>query len=172
VWDQLGRTDDTGALTVGGQRLTPIPEPVAGDPAKVRPGSTPWQQRRDWLAVPSSAEDGVLSTLRARQGETLTVVVRGTQRSGRTLADAACVRTATGWVPRDPGLALAQDPLDLWVDGQRVDWRSLGRSEGCSRDHAYAARVTVTKNGPLRLAVLDLDHADNAGTLSVTLLRG
>lgn len=172
VWDPLDRTDDTGALRVRVQRLTAIAEPAPGPRAKVRPRAKAWQLRRDWVAVPSSATSGVLSTMRVRKGATVQVVVRGTQRSGATLADAACVRTAAGWVRRDPAVALAQDPLDLWVDGQRVGWRALGRTDGCSQEHAYSARVTATKSGPLRLAVLDLDHSDNQGALSVTLLRG
>ncbi len=171
VWDPLDRSDNKGALTVQVQRLTPITEPKPGWQAKVRPGTKPWQLRRDWFEVPASAAHGLLSTMRARKGETLQVVVRGRLRSGRTVADASCVRTAGGWVRRDPAIALAQDPLDLWVDGQPVTWRALGRTSGCSQEHAYTTRFTMTKTGPLRLAVLDLDHSDDKGSLAVTLLR-
>ncbi len=68
-------------------------------------------------------------------------------------------------------MLVGADPLDLWVDGTRVAWRALGRADGCSSEHAYSARYTAAKNGRLRLAVLDLDHRDNTGTLEVTLLR-
>ena len=98
--------------------------------------------------------------------------MRGTFGSHGAEADASCVRTSAGWVARDPGLALAQDPFDLWVDGQRVRWSAIGRTDVCSEEeHSYTTRFTATKNGKLRLAVLDLDHGDNTGTLKVTLLR-
>jgi hypothetical protein len=82
------------------------------------------------------------------------------------------VLTGTEWADRVPGLALAQDPLELWVDGQAVSWRAIGPTAPCSADeHAYTARFTVRRNGKLQLAVLDVDHRDNEGVLQVTLLR-
>ena len=86
-------------------------------------------------------------------------------------ADAACVSTPDGWRRKDPALGLAQDPLELWVDGSPVRWRALGPASPCSDEHGYTVRYTATKNGRLRLALLDLDHRDNTGTIRVTLLH-
>lgn len=109
--------------------------------------------------------------MKLRRGEKVQIVVRGLVRSSGAVADARCVRTDNGWLPRDPGLALEQDPLELWVDGARAHWRALGPTDGCSEEHGYTARFTATHPGKIRLAVLDLDHRDNTGNLSVTLLR-
>ena len=79
--------------------------------------------------------------------------------------------TAAGWAPTDPSVLLGQELLELWADGQRVAWRPVTGTSACAGDHAYTATFTPAKNGPLRFAVLDLDHRDNAGTLAVTLSR-
>jgi hypothetical protein len=110
--------------------------------------------------------------MRLRKGESVDLAVSGTQHSNGVDADASCVNLGTGWTTTDDSVALGQDPLDLWVDGAHVTWRALGAADGCSTDHTYSARVTATKNGPLRFAVLDLDYGDNTGTLGVTMLRG
>ena len=68
-------------------------------------------------------------------------------------------------------MLLPQEPLELWVDGQRVAWRPVSGTTACAADHAYTATFTATKNGPLRFAVLDLDHRDNTGSLTVALTR-
>jgi hypothetical protein len=53
-----------------------------------------------------------------------------------------------------------------------VRWRVAGGRGRCSaRDHSYTTRFTATKNGPLRVAVLDLDHRDNRGTFTVSMRR-
>jgi hypothetical protein len=110
--------------------------------------------------------------MKLRRGEKVLLVVRGVVRSAGTTADARCVATPDGWAPRDPRLALDQDPLELWVDGTPVHWRALGETDGCSADeHGYTVRWTATHPGKIRLAVLDLDHRDNTGTLRVTALR-
>jgi hypothetical protein len=170
LWDPLTASDNTGALSVRVQRLSAIPEPTAAGSDKPGRGAA-WKLDRDWLAVDTGSATGTRSTMKLRKGEKVQVVVRGTFGSHGVQADASCVRTSTGWTPRDPGLGLAQDPLDLWVDGQRVRWRAIGRTDVCSEEHSYTTRFTATKNGKLRLAVLDLDHRDNDGDLSVTLLR-
>lgn len=171
LWDPLTAGDNTGALTVGVQRLSAITEPTAAGNDKPGKGAA-WTQDRDWFEVATSTATGTRSTMKLRKGEKVQIIVRGTQRSNGVEADASCVRTSTGWVPRDPGLALAQDPLDLWVDGNRASWRAIGRTDICSEEeHSYTTRFTATKNGKLRLAVLDLDHRDNVGVLKVTLLR-
>jgi hypothetical protein len=171
LWDPLSTTDNKGALSVRVQRLSAIAEPTAAGNHKPGKGAA-WKQERDWFEVATSSAKGTRSTMKLRKGEKVQVIVRGTLRSQGVEADASCVRTSTGWVTRDPGVALAQDPLDLWVDGQRVPWRAIGRTDVCSEEeHSYTTRFTATKNGKLRLAVLDLDHRDNVGTLKVTLLR-
>ena len=170
VWDPLTRTDDGGALSVQVQRLTPVatPPPAAPEP----PAATPrWRQAHDSVRVEASAPAGALSTMRVRAGQAVYVKVTGTQRSGGLQADASCVRTGRGWVPTDARVALGQDPLALWVDGAPLGWHPVGRVSGCAADHTYSARFVATKSGPLRLAVLDLDHRDNTGALTVGLQR-
>ncbi len=171
LWDPLARTDDTGGLTVTVQRLTPLTTPTpaaAATPAT----TTPWTQPTDTVAVDSTTPTGTVSTMRLRSGRTVKLVVRGTQRSGAVDADAACVLTADGWSASDPAVALGQEPLELWVDGQRVPWRPVTGSSPCAADHVYTATYTATKNGPVRFAVLDLDHRDNTSGLTVSLTRG
>ena len=172
LWDPLSRSDDTGALSVQVQRLTALTTPVPAPEGRPR-RSAAWTQDHDWVQVRADQPDGAISTMQLRRGEQVQVVVQGLQRSGAVQADASCVLTSAGWVQRDPGVALEQDPLDLWVDGQPVTWRALGRGGVCSEDeHSYTTRFTATKNGPLRFSVLDLDHRDNRGGFKVTLLRG
>jgi hypothetical protein len=172
LWDPSDRTDNTGTLTVQLQRLSSFATPRAARRVKFRPRQKIWKQPRDWFEVRSDDPAGTVSRMRLRKGEQVHVVVRGTQRSHGREADAACVLTEDGWQRADPTVALQQDPLELWVDGNAVSWRALGRTATCSEDeHSYVTRFTARKPGPLRLAVLDLDHGDNAGTFSVTLLR-
>jgi hypothetical protein len=170
LWDPVDRRDNKGSLTVRLQRLSDVRTPRPGPKAKPR-RTEPWQQRRDWVQVATDSGAGSLSTLRLRKGERVTLVVRGAFRSGEHTADAACVSTGAGWLRRDPGFLVAQDPFELWVDGRPVSWRALGKDDVCSAEHGYTTRFTATKNGPLRLAVLDVDHGDNRGTLDVTILR-
>ena len=170
LWDPLGHENNSGSLTVRFQRVTAFREPGAAKPALPRK-NTRWTQRKDEFEVASTARRGTVSTMRLRKGQQVRITVRGTHRSHGRTADATCVRTPGGWVRRDPEHALTQDPLDLWVDGRAVRWKAVGASTPCSADHTYRTRVTATKRGPLRLAVLDLDHADNKGALSVTMVR-
>ena len=171
LWDPLSARDNSGSVTVQLQRLSEVKEPRAA--GRDRPGKGPaWSQRRDWFEIDAAHRKGTKSTMKLRRGEKVLLVVRGLVRSAGTSADARCVATPGGWAPRDPRMALPQDPLELWVDGSRVHWRALGKTEVCSEDeHSYTTRFTATHPGKLRLAVLDLDHRDNAGTLRVTLLR-
>jgi hypothetical protein len=172
LWDPLDRSDNTGSLSVRVQRLTAIPEPTRAHRARPRPRSPRWSTVRDSFGLSSSAADGATSTMRVRKGEVVQVWVTGTQTSHGREADASCVRTSAGWVPRDPEHQLSQDVLDVWVDGSPVRWRVAGGRGRCSTgEHRYTTRFTATKNGPLRLAVLDLDHRDNRGTFTVSLRR-
>ena len=109
--------------------------------------------------------------MRLRAGQAVYLKATGTQASGDELADASCVRTAAGWRAADARVALGQDPLALWVDGRPLGWHPVGRRSGCAANHTDSARFVATKNGPVRFAVLDLDHRDNTGVLSVRLRR-
>lgn len=76
----------------------------------------------------------------------------------------------TRLVQKDPEL-LGQDPLNVWVDGEPVRWRTLGRTDGCSSEYRYTTRFgPTTHNGPIRVSVFDLDYRDN-GIFEVTLPR-
>jgi len=170
IWDPLSRADDTGALSVVLQRLTPVTAPVAARPEQ--PASTPeWRQPSDVVRVDAASRRGALSTMRLRAGQAVVLTVTGTQTSGTERADASCVRTAVGWRAADARVALGQDPLALWADGRPLGWHPVGRRSGCATDHTYSARFVAAKSGPLRFAVLDLNHRDNAGVLSVSLRR-
>ena len=171
LWDPSARSDNSGAVTVQVQRLTALPTPTAGAAARPKKKSPAWRKGREFLEVPVDRAGGRQSTLRFRKGENVQLVVRGTVRSHGVRADAACVSTPDGWRRTDPALGLAQDPLELWVDGSPVRWRALGPASPCSDEYGYTVRYTATKNGRLRLALLDLDHRDNTGTIRVTLLR-
>lgn len=169
LWDPLDVSDNTGALTVLVQRVTPVPTPAGTDREGPRPKQKEWQMRREELTLDAGRARGSVSTMRLRKGERVRVTVTGRYTSGRTKADASCVRTPEGWLRRDPQV-LGQDVLDVWVDGQPASWRAVGGG-ACSSDAAYTTRFTAIKGGPLRLAVFDLDHRDNDGTLAVTLRR-
>ena len=168
LWDPLGPAGNSGALTVTVQRLSGLVDPrqVRGEAPT---GAGPWTQPRDFFAVALSDADGTVSTMRVRKGERVTVIVRGSYTSHGVTADATCVATPGGWVQRDPGLLVDQDPLELWVDGELLPWRPSGPTSPCADDHTYVTTYVADKSGPLRFAVLDLDHRDNAGRLEVTL---
>ena len=79
--------------------------------------------------------------------------------------------TGAGWAPYDPQVLGGQEPLELWVDGQRYRGTRSPVRRPARPTTRTRPRFTATKNGPLRLAVLDVDHSDNTGTLAVTLAR-
>ena len=170
LWDPLDVGDNSGELTVKVQRVSDVPAPGAADGERPRSRREEWQQRTDELTVSADRSRGTVTTMRLRRGERVQVTVSGRFTSGGRTADASCTRTGGGWLPTDPDV-LAADLLDLWVDGQDVSWRAAGSREACSGESTYTTRFTATKNGPLRLAVFDLDHRDNDGALTVTLRR-
>ncbi len=169
LWDPLDRSDNRGELQVKVQRLTAIPTPTAPHPLRPRKW-TAWQQPRDWFEMNSRDKDGTLSTIKLRKGVPAQIFVRGKFTSGGRPADASCVKTSSGWVQADPDV-VGQDPLNVWVDDQAVTWRALGPAAGCSSDYRYTARFTPAKSGRVRVSVFDLDHRDNKGELTVTVLR-
>ena len=170
LWDPLGPVGNSGAATVTVQRLSGL-----ADPRQVR-GEAPlqtdqWTTGRDYFPVALDSPEGTVSTMRVKKDQRVTVVVSGTFASHGMTADATCVATPAGWVQRDPALALEQDPLELWVDGELLPWSPVGAGDPCSDQHTYTATYKADKSGPLRFAVLDLDHRDNTGALAVTLVR-
>ncbi len=171
LWDPLGPAGNSGDLTVTVQRLSDLTVPAAGGYA--RPAyDGPWTQDVDNVAVNLAERAGSTSTMRVPRGQHVTVSVSGSYTSHGVTADATCVATAAGWTPRDPGLALGQDPLDLWVDGQPRTWTPVGSaSGGCAEGHTYSTSYVAGRSGPISLAVLDLDHRDNTGALNVTITR-
>ncbi len=169
LWDPLARTDNGGSLTIQVQRLDPLAVPAAAP--VVRPGrQAAWKQRRETVVVPVTRPGGRLTASAFRKDERVRLRVTGVVRSGATSADAACVRVPGGWRAADPRLALAQDPLELWVDGRRPRWRPLDGTS-CSPRHEYVTSLRAADNGPLRLALFDVDHRDNSGTFQVSVLR-
>ena len=118
------------------------------------------------VAVNVAKRPGTVSTMRLKKGQRVTLVVSGTYTSHGVTADATCVSTAAGWASRDASLALEQDPLELWVDGELRSWGP------CNDAHTYSTSFVLEKSGPVRLAVMDLDFRDNVGSLEVTLTRG
>jgi hypothetical protein len=170
LWDPLTRSDDAGQVTVTVQRLSAIGTPGAAA-AATPAATTPWIQKSDTVTVSAALSAGSVSAMKVKAGQRVTMVARGSYRSGAAEADASCVATGAGWVTSDPSVLLPQDPLELWADGQRVAWRPVSGTTACAGGHAYTATYTAIKNGPLRFAVLDLDHRDNAGTLTVALTR-
>lgn len=170
LWDPLSLADNSGALSVTVQRLSAVKEPGPAGKAKPRPRRKAWKLPREVVELRADRRRGTVSTMRLRRGEKLRVVVEGRFRSGAR-ADASCVRTASGWQPRDPRVATGQDLLNVWVDGRAVRWRPLGGGKPCSNEARYRTRFTATKPGPVRLSVFDLDHSDNDGGLRVVLRR-
>ena len=165
IWDPYGPSGNSGELTVTVQRLTSIPTPkqVRGEaPEK----TTPWTMKQDVVDVNVAGKNGTVSTMRLKKGQRVTLSVSGTYTSHGVTADATCVGMAAGWASRDSSLALEQDPLELWVDGELHSWGP------CNDAHTYSTSFVVDKSGPLRLAVMDLDFRDNVGNLTVTLTRG
>jgi hypothetical protein len=165
IWDPYGPGGNSGELTVTVQRLTSIPTP--GQVKGEAPGTTtPWTMKQDTVDVNVARRSGTVSTMRLKKKQRVTLTVSGTYTSHGVTADATCVGTAAGWTPRDAALALEQDPLELWVDGELRSWGP------CNPEHTYSTSFVVDKSGPLRLAVMDLDFRDNVGNLQVTLTRG
>lgn len=165
LWDPFTVADNSGALSVTVQRLSALASPRQAR-GEAPQSSGYWTMTRDTFAVNVASPDGTVSNMRLRKGERVTLVVSGAFTSHGVTADATCVSTGAGWVPRDPGLALEQDPLELWIDGAARPWGT------CNDAHTYSTSYVVEKSGPLRLAVMDLDFRDNAGSLEVALTRG
>ena len=122
------------------QRLDPIATPTAA-PAATPAATAPWTQRTDAVTVNTGQPTGTDSAMKVKTGQKVTVTVRGSYASGPVQADAFCVVTGAGWAPYDPQVLGGQEPLELWVDGQRIEWHALSGTTPCAADHAYSTSV-------------------------------
>ncbi|WP_148044920.1 hypothetical protein [Nocardioides marmorisolisilvae] len=171
VFDPTGNDDNDGSLTVRFDRVTPVALPTAA-PAEDVGRSTDWTRTSDAFTVPANDPAGRISSMRLKTGRGATIYVDGTvDVSDDLTTDASCVQNDWRWVT-DFGLASGQDLFGLAVDGQDVDWlTSRNRQSGCDYRHKYVLHYTATKNGPLRIALADLDYGDNSGSFNVSIVR-
>lgn len=171
VWDPTGTGDNDGRLTVRFDRVTPVATPTSA-PAEIAGSTGDWTRTSDNFTVDADDADGRISALKLKTGRSATVYVQGqVSVTDQLYADPSCVFGDWHWMT-DLGLASGQDLFEMTVDGQDVDWlTSRSRESGCDYRHKYAAHYTATKNGPLRLALADLDYGDNSGSFTVTVVR-
>lgn len=97
--------------------------------------------------------------------------------SGR-LADAECTHTDPDptWNPYRwgagalvlMGASPTEDPQDLYIDGDPVDWTPADGSPLCAADHIYRTPLTMAAAGTVTFSIYDpFFYADNSGSLSV-----
>jgi hypothetical protein len=147
--------DNTGELQVRIERVIPVEGP-------------------ETVEVNSANPDGVTTARVYPAGGAVTIRVQGTYEiSPGVTADAECSMTATDtfWRSSRPELtsSTGQALGDLTVGGQRPDWQTSIGSRCDPVDHTYLLQWTPQTTGPLVLVIADEQHADNAGTLSVTV---
>jgi len=171
LWDPTGTQDDEGRLNVRFDRVTPVPMPTSAPAESVGTGSD-WTRSSETFTVDADDADGRISALKLKVGRGATVSVQGQVQVADDLdTDASCALDEWRWVT-DLGLPSGQDLFDLTVDGKDVSWMpGRSRGGGCDYRHKYSTHVTATKNGPLRLALADLDYGDNSGSFTVTIVR-
>jgi hypothetical protein len=144
--------DNAGALTVHMVRVDPVvdAETVVVDATKPVVEST-----RNYLA-----------------GQALRVTATGTYTfAPGVTADAECSVSAPGTTWAKSGAGVRVDGTyrgDLTVDG-RGSWATQTGSDCDPATHTYSMTFTPSRTGPLRLGVDDLDLADNAGQVTVTI---
>jgi hypothetical protein len=129
------------------------------------------------LVVPSDSAVGVTSSV-LDPTKTYLITVRGTFRYGtsNSYADAECstYNPDSTW-QRNRFLLLdpTGDQLDLYVNGQPVDWEANSPdSFGCNtRDHTYRLSYRPLSPGALTFGVHDVPDAnpDNSGSLFVRI---
>jgi hypothetical protein len=171
LWDPLSRSDNDGELSVTVQRLTAVSTPRPARTVRPTPRRKDWTMPVERFTVDPGRRQGTVSRMKLRRGQRLRVVVTGRFTSDGRSADTSCVSTSDGWQRRDPAVAVGQDLLNVWVDGQGVRWNPLGGGRPCSSQRKYGTQIVVTKPGPVRVNIFDLDHSDNQGTLEVVLRR-
>ncbi len=149
------QSDNSGPLRVKIVRVVPIEGP-------------------ETVAVDSADADGVVTARSYPAGETVRVSVQGTyQIAPGITADAECSTTTTDpfWRSSRTDLtsSTGQALGDLTVGGRLLDWRTVSGSRCDSSGHSYSVLWTPQTTGPITLGVLDTQHADNAGALTVTV---
>jgi hypothetical protein len=126
------------------------------------------------VAVDSANADGAPTARVYPAGEPVTISVQGTyQIKPGISADAECSTTTADPFWRSSRTELTSSsgqPLgDLMVGGRLLDWRTASGSRCDGLGHSYSVVWTPQATGPISLAVADDQHADNAGTLTVTV---
>jgi hypothetical protein len=148
-------SDNTGDLQVRIERVIPV-------------------EGSETVEVDSANPNGTTTARVYPAGATVTIRVQGTYEiSPGITADAECSTTAIDplWRPSRIELtsSTGQGFGDLTVGGQRPDWQTTTLSRCDPVDHSYLLQWTPQTTGPLALVVADEQHADNAGTLTVTV---
>ena len=126
------------------------------------------------VTVDSANPSGTSTARSYPAGETVTVRVQGTFAIAPGItADAECSTTTTDPFWRSSRIDLTsssgQALGDLMVGGRLLDWRTASGSRCDGVDHSYSVLWTPQSTGPIALAVADQQHADNTGTLTVTV---
>lgn len=134
----------------------------------------------DTVVVDSAASRGASTAvaLEASKHYRLEAVGSYTFGFGSGAADAECARLLAGGPavrnllgatsPTDP----TSDPLDLLVNGGRVEWQPLaGDALGCDPDHRYELDVPDGTSGQVAFRIDDSNHRDNAGSITVSVFE-
>lgn len=157
---------------VGLPEILPMPRPAQGTPLATVTVNT-WDPRG---GDTPPLDKGVNYLLEA-SGTYLDAL--GASLSPDRESDAECTTFPpdTTWSPNRWGawaVATAQtkatdDPQDLYVGGQAVDWQAVGSMPTCdSVTHTYQYVLTPIASGPVNLRIFDpFFYPDNAGTLTV-----
>jgi hypothetical protein len=148
--------------------VNPEPTPPTTDGPSAKPLTT------ETLTVPAKASGGVLTKGGFVAGQQYKVTVTGKATDASTPFDAVCVNWDGTWeyTHTQNLTAPADDHLDLYLDGTKLDLHPPGQPSGtCDTDtHTYTTKVTASHNGELSLQVWDPnDYSDNTGGLSVTI---
>lgn len=141
--------------------------------------STETEQLVDTVAVSSANPAGNASSVALDPTKSYRLEVSGDYSFGFAAgrADAECVDPIGGVPPTRNLLGLlltpldpSDDPLDLVVDGEFVEWEPVsGEPAGCDPSGTYELPYQVAASAPIRFSVSDGNHADNAGVLTVLI---
>jgi hypothetical protein len=162
-------------VTAPKPKVTPKPKPAPAPAVPAVPAVL--DQNRNpsvALTVPASGRT-VRTSFSLRAGTTYRLAATGTYRygPGTMVADAHCswhASTADGWEDRSPWEAgSGGSQLELLVSGS-TGWRA--RSGGtCDSSHVYVRDYKPTRTGPVEFRINDAGVADNAGSLSLRILK-
>lgn len=129
------------------------------------------------VAYIRARDEPVTTPFLVKPGVPYRFTVSGTYRYSKAAtarADAECsTADGTTWHSRTDGeTSNATGLLDLWVDGHRAWWPTIGDGAGCNpTDHAYTRVLTFNTRAPLRLSINDATRADDSGSLTVMIQR-